>query len=315
MFKDNIYWKQIQQFLPEHNRISADCLPEEKTIIYNGGQVRYDEYKPKMNSDVSIVIFHGVGGNGRLLSFVAVPFVTAGFTVLCPDLPGYGYTSIPGTIDYDMWIDVGSFVVNREIEKGRKVYVFGLSAGGMLSYNVVCNVKEVAGLIVTNILDNRHQIVRDYSAKNKFQSRIGIQLLSFLPEFIQKRVNIAVKEVANMRTIVNDKRILKILLKDKVGAGSSVPIFFLLTMINSVPLIEPDDFSLCPVLLVHPEDDRWTPVEISKLFFDKLKTPKRIKILENAGHFPVESPGLHQLEIECIHFIKKGIQPRRNDSC
>lgn len=92
MFKENIYWKQIQPFLPEHNRISADCMPEEKTIMFNGGKVRYDEYKPKMNSDVSIVILHGVGGNGRLLSFIAAPLVKAGFNVVCPDLPGYGYT-------------------------------------------------------------------------------------------------------------------------------------------------------------------------------------------------------------------------------
>ena len=172
----------------------------------------------------------------------------------------------------------------RRPVKTNKVYIFGLSAGGMLSYNVACNVKEVAGLIVTNILDNRYQIVRDYSAKNKFQSRTGIKLLGLLPEFMQKRISIAVKEVANMKSIVNDKGILKILLKDKVGSGSSVPIFFLLTMINSVPLIEPDDFFVCPVLLVHPEDDRWTPVEISKLFFDKIKTPKRMQILENADH-------------------------------
>jgi alpha-beta hydrolase superfamily lysophospholipase len=131
--------------------------------------------------------------------------------------------------------------------------------------------------------------------------------MSFLPKFMQKRVRIAVKDVANMRTIVNDKSILNIMLKDKVGSGSSVPIFFLLTMINAIPLIEPHDFSICPVLLVHPEDDRWTPVKISKLFFDQIKAPKRIKILENAGHFPVESPGLQQLETACINFIENGM--------
>ena len=203
MFKENIYWKQIQQFLPEHNRISEDCMPEEKTIAFNEGNIRYDDYKAKKDSNVSIVILHGVGGNGRLLSVIAVPFVKAGFNVICPDLPGYGYTSIQKPIDYTMWIDVGSLMVNREIEKGRKVFIFGLSAGRMLSYNVACRVKEVTGLIVTNILDNRYQIVRDFSAKNKFQSRIGIKLMSILPEFMQKRVKIAVKEVANMRTVYN----------------------------------------------------------------------------------------------------------------
>lgn len=306
MFKNNIYWEQVQRFLPEHNRISDENMPSEATLIYNATKIRFDEYKPKSNSDTTIVIFHGVGGNGRLLSFIAVPLVKAGYNVICPDLPGYGYTTYQKDLDYKLWIDVGSFIVNNEIEKGKKVYLFGLSAGGMLAYNIACNTKKIAGLVVTNILDNRYQIVRDYSAKNKFQSRVGIRLMNILPQFVQKRIKIAVKEVANMRTIVNDKELMKILLKDRVGSGSSVSIYFLVTMINLIPLIEPEHFTICPVLLVHPEDDKWTPLEVSKLFFDRIKAPKRLRMLENAGHFPIESPGLQQLEIEVLKFIENG---------
>jgi hypothetical protein len=35
----------------------------------------------------------------------------------------------------------------------------------------------------------------------------------------------------------------------------------------------------------------WTPVEISQLFFDRIKAPKKLKILENAGHFPIRITG------------------------
>jgi alpha-beta hydrolase superfamily lysophospholipase len=282
-------------------------MPTEKIITYNNIKIRFDEYKPKKISDKSIVIFHGVGGNGRLLSFIAIPLVKAGYNVICPDLPGYGYTTYSKVLDYSMWIDVGSFMVNNELKKVKYVYLFGLSAGGMLSYNIACNTKNIAGLVITNILDNRYQIVRDYSAKNKFQSRVGIKLMGILPVFLQKRIKIAVKEVANMRTIVNDKELMKILIKDKVGSGSSVSIYFLVSMINLIPLLEPEDFSVCPVLLVHPEDDKWTPVDVSKLFFDKIKAPKRLQMLENAGHFPIESPGLQQLERELVSFIENGV--------
>jgi alpha-beta hydrolase superfamily lysophospholipase len=307
MFEENIYWEKVQHFLPENNRITDEYMPTEKTIMYNNIKIRYDEYKPHKKSDKSIVIFHGVGGNGRLLSFIAIPLVKAGYNVICPDLPGYGYTTYTKDLDYAMWIEVGSFIVNKEIEKGKRVYLFGLSAGGMLAYNIACNTKYIAGLAVTNILDNRYQIVRDYSAKNKFQARVGIKLMDIIPVFLQKKIKIPVKEVANMRTIVNDKELMKILMKDKVGSGSSVSLYFLVSMINSIPLIEPEDFSVCPVLLTHPEDDRWTPVDLSKLFFDKIKVPKRLKMLENAGHFPIELPGLKQLEIELLSFIENGI--------
>ena len=73
-------------------------------------------------------------------------------------------------------------------------------------------------------------------------------------------------------------------------------------------MIEPEEFDICPVLLAHPEADRWTPVEVSRLFFDKISAPKRLRMLENAGHFPIESPGLQQLEAECVDLIKNGIQ-------
>ncbi|MGM5487804.1 MAG: alpha/beta hydrolase [Nanobdellota archaeon] len=277
--------------------------------MYNNIKIRFDEYKPWKKSDTSIVIFHGVGGNGRLLSFIAIPLLKAGYNVIYPDLPGYGYTMYSGDLDYAMWVDVGSFMVNKEMEKGKKIYLFGLSAGGMLAYNVACNTKKIAGLIVTNILDNRYQIVRDYSAKNRFQSRIGIKIMGMISVYLQKRIRIAVKEVANMRTIVNDKELMKILMRDKVGSGISFSLYFLLSMIRYIPLVEPEDFSLCPVLLVHPEQDMWTPVDISKLFFDRIKAPRWLQMLKNAGHFPIESPGLQQLEKELLSFIENGIHP------
>ncbi|MGM0431306.1 MAG: alpha/beta hydrolase, partial [Spirochaetota bacterium] len=61
----------------------------------------------------------------------------------------------------------------------------------------------------------------------------------------------------------------------------------------------------CPVLMLHPEDDRWTPVEISRLFFDRLRVEKSLILLEGAGHFPIETPGLRQLEVETLSFVEK----------
>ena len=57
----------------------------------------------------------------------------------------------------------------------------------------------------------------------------------------------------------------------------------------------PEDFDACPVLLAHPAEDRWTPVQLSRTFFDRIRAPKQLVMLEGAGHFPVEQPGLDQL--------------------
>ncbi|MGH1508504.1 alpha/beta hydrolase [Ralstonia solanacearum] len=69
------------------------------------------------------------------------------------------------------------------------------------------------------------------------------------------------------------------------------------------PDIEPEDFDHCPLLLAHPGDDRWTSFESSRQFFDRIKGDKELVMLENCGHFPVEEPGITQLERASIRFL------------
>ena len=305
MYKENTVWKQLQEYLPKDCRIDGNIFPEEKYVDYNSSAIHLDIYKPQNpKNNTALILFHGVGGNGRLLSFLAVPLAKYGFTIICPDLPGYGFTDYNGTITYQTWIDVGNYIVNLEAERGNRVFIMGLSAGGMFVYNIACINKNVSGLIVTNILDNRQKEVLRYSAKNKFMGNYGIKIISHMPLFI-KKIKVPIKLVTNMNAIVNNKKVLKLLLKDKRGAGSIITIHFLLSMINHVPLLEAEQFNKIPVLLVHPEDDKWTPLHISELFFDKIGSKKYKIILGNAGHFPIEEPGINQLINGIIDFVNK----------
>jgi alpha-beta hydrolase superfamily lysophospholipase len=81
-------------------------------------------------------------------------------------------------------------------------------------------------------------------------------------------------------------------------------------MINYTPEIEPEDFRKCPILLVHPGNDCWTDLSLSRLTFDKFKCEKYINILEGAGHFPIEQPGLSQLENYIIDYIEEVIMKK-----
>lgn len=82
---------------------------------------------------------------------------------------------------------------------------------------------------------------------------------------------------------------------DRLGGGGRVSLRFLRTYLNSVPEVEPEQFTACPVLMAHPAADRWTPVALSMPFFDRLAVDKRLVMLEGCGHMPVEEPGLGQL--------------------
>lgn len=59
--------------------------------------------------------------------------------------------------------------------------------------------------------------------------------------------------------------------------------------------MEPEDFADTPVLMVHPAQDRWTPVGLSMPFFDRIAAPKELEMLQECGHFPVEDPGFGHL--------------------
>lgn len=302
MYQNETLWKELQALLPEKNRLSGEIIPVEKFKTINSINVHLDEYD--QNSKTSIIVFHGVGGNGRIVSFFAVPLFQAGFNVICPDLPGYGFTRYDKKIRYSDWIDVGVNLVESELCKSRNVFLIGLSAGGMLAYNVSCRNSEISGLIFTNILDSRAEEVRIYSAKSKFQAKYGIRFLNFLPEFLRS-FKIPIKMVTNMSGLVNNKNVLKVLLKDKRGPGSSVDINFLLSMMNANPEVEPENFNNIPVLMVHPGNDLWTPVKVSDLFFNRIASEKKRVILDDAGHFPIEEPGLTQMESAIKAFIKQ----------
>ena len=112
-----------------------------------------------------------------------------------------------------------------------------------------------------------------------------------------------------MNAIVNNDRVLSLLLHDKRGSGSSVHLGLLCSMMESIPAVEPEAFEI-PLLLCHPEKDRWTPEWISRLFFDRVRNQKQLYTLKNAGHFPIEQPGITQLEEAIISFINKTLQER-----
>jgi len=302
MYERNVKWKQ---YLPEKCRIDKNAFPIEEYINHNNFRIHLDVYKHDNSKNNKVVIlFHGVGGNGRLLSFLAVPLFKQGFTVLCPDLPGYGITECNDDFTYQSWIDVGNFVVRKEIEKGNDVFLMGLSAGGMLAYNIACLNEKISGLIVTCILDNREKEVVKYSAKNEYMGAFGLSLLRKMPLFI-KKIKIPMKMVTNMNAIVNDKNILKLLLKDKKGAGANISFLFMLSMMDYKPILEAEEFKSIPVLMVHPGNDKWTPPFVSEIFFDKIASKKEKIILENAGHFPVEEPGISQLINGIIKFMNR----------
>lgn len=300
-YQNDPFWKKVQAYLPPENRLTSDNLPKEYFISVNDANIHIDHYqtdKPKAR----IVLFHGVGGNGRLLSFIALPLMRHGYDVVCPDMPLYGYTQYKGTVTYDDWIDCGAAIVRHYQQDTVPMFLFGLSAGGMLAYQVADECSDIRGIMVTCVLDQRNPDVTRQTAVSPFIAAVGNVLISAVHK-IAGALKVPMKMVANMKTIANDKQLAGLLMKDRKSSGARVPLAFIYSMLHPDIKTEPERFDGCPFLLVHPGDDRWTDIKLSKLFYDRLACEKKLKMLDGAGHFPIEEKGLKQLEQICVDFI------------
>jgi alpha-beta hydrolase superfamily lysophospholipase len=300
-YSDDITWKEMQKFLPNENQLTNVNLPSEYFLQINSFQIHLDHYKHE-NPKARIVLFHGVGGNGRLLSFIAVSLHKAGYEIICPDLPLYGYTQFSGNVDYQDWVNVGSEIVNHFSCDNDPLFIFGLSAGGMLAYQVACRCSSVKGIIATCILDQRNRKITRATAVNPIMGTVGLFFANIFYKLFGS-IKLPMKMVANMADIANNLEVTKLLMRDKKSSGASVSLAFLHGMLNPQIEIEPEQFFRAPFLLVHPQADHWTDISLSRLFFDRLACRKQIVMLPDAGHFPLEVQGLALMEKECLAFL------------
>ena len=254
--------------------------------------------RPVQDAAATCIVLHGGGGNATLLSPVLAALELAGIEGVGPDLPGYGRSTVaPGRFTYDTWVAFAADLARREADRaGRPVALAGFSIGGLLAYHVACEAPEAVDRIVaTNLLDPRDPAVRRGTARTPALARLPLPAAA-------DRVRVPIRWLANMRAIANDPEFAKACLSDEQGAGSTVPLRFLRTWMAYTPRTEPEAFTK-PVLLLHPGDDRWTPPELSRPFFDRLGGEKRLVMLENCGHAPVEEPGLSTMRREFLAFL------------
>ena len=302
-YQNDRTWLKVQEYLPPHNRLEKAELPEEYYLTIDTMEIHIDHYKvasPKGR----VILFHGVGGNGRMLSALALPLMKNGFEVICPDLPLYGYTRCSKNVTWQTWVSVGTEIVNHyQSTKQLSTFLFGLSAGGMLAYQTATECPQLNGLMASCILDQRDKEVTKHSAKNPYVGMAAKPALALLQR-VAGRVRIPMKWIGNMKAIVNNEELAAVLMKDKKSSGARVSLAFIHTMLNPVLKTEPEDFKSCPFLLVHPAEDHWTDLKYSLLFYQRLACEKQTVILEGAGHFPIEEPGLMQLEQACAAFLE-----------
>lgn len=299
-------WRMIQDFLPTEYRLSADNMPVEEWWTWRGHRIHLDRFR-EPNAAIKVILFHGVGTNGRQMSTIlGAPLARSGFETVATDMPGYGVTKVaPGaTVTYDDWVAVADDFINAELARDpRPIILYGLSAGGMLTYHAAAQNRKVRAIVGMTFLDQRIQQVSDETAYSKTMNRIGMPPVRLAASAGLGAVKVPMRLVSKMRALVNDEAALKAFYADRTSAGSWVSLAFLTSYSGYVPALEPEEFDVCPILLTQPARDRWTPLHLSNLFLDRIKkVPVRKVMLDNAGHYPIEQPGLRQMHDAIVQF-------------
>lgn len=305
-YNSNEAWKRLNRLLPADFQLKENNLPIEETWDWHGNKMHLDRY-PNPDAEYRIFLHHGVGTNGRQLNMIfGHKMAELGYEVVAMDNLGYGMTEVnQEDITYDHWVHSFADFVNAETKRDhKKPILYGLSAGGMLIYNAACYMDEVHGMIGMCFLQNDNKKVGNATAKFHGTNWLVIPVMEKLSKTRSKTHLIAMKDVSKMDCLVNDAKALDIFLKDDASAAAKVQLQFLADYMTYQLPIPVEQFDKCPILLTQPELDRWTPLALSEISMKGIKAPYTVKILEGAGHYPVEEKGLRQLIQYSDEFIR-----------
>lgn len=307
-------WKQIDGFLPAKYQLTQKNLPTEEWWSWQGHNIHLDTYR-NPNAKVKVILFHGVGTNGRQMSMIlGEPLAAHGYETIAIDMPGYGLTQVKQSekVKYDDWVQAGNDLIEVERQKdNRPIMLYGLSAGGMLTYHVAAKNKHVKGIVGMTFLDTSNPQVRNEVSINKFIGRVGSPINHLTAKTPLASIRLPMRWVSKMHKLVNNDEALDVFLKDRTSAGNAVSIQFLDSYLYYKNKMQPEDFDICPILLTQPEQDRWSPLALSQPFLSRIrKVPVNIVMLKNAGHYPLEQPGLDQMVKAIDAFYQRNAQDK-----
>lgn len=239
---------------------------------------------------------HGAGGYSGLLWPYAAIAAREGFEVMCPDLPLYGDTVVPdpSSVRYGDWLDLlCDLVVAEKSIDNRPLILLGASMGGMLAYEVAHRTGLVDKVIATCLLDPADVRARRAAARFAILGGPAPQLLRAVSS-VAGRVRVPVRWMADMANMSLNSELSNVCAGDPKGGGVAVPVGFLADFFGYTHT-RPEEYDGPSVLLTHPAEDRWTPLQVSIRFLQRIRADTEIVVLDGCGHLPVEEPGLTQL--------------------
>lgn len=292
-------WHRYRQLLLDTFGIPIRHVPIERWRTVRGHELHLDEWRPDGRARGTLILVHGAGGHGRILAPLADFAAGLGWLALAPDLPGYGLTrpSADFRWDYGEWPAVVAALAD---DCQGPVVLMGLSVGGMTAALAAQAARGVQGVIATTLLDMSDPSTFARAAKWRWLGEASLLGFRWMPSIVD-RLRLPLRLAAPMDRMSNHPAMAEYFENDPLLGGLRIPSRLFRTMHTlDMPRLEPR----CPLLLVHPGADNWTPTAMSRPAFDRVLGDKRLRELSNGSHLPVELPARLELEQEVTKFLK-----------
>lgn len=299
-FRNSPSWTIYREILAEEFGIVLTTEPEEIQLVIRGHKVRMDHWPASGVTKGTLLLVHGGGGNGRILAPLAEPLSQRGWKVLAPDLPGYGLTQ-PATGyrgEYSEWPAVLSAIADAE---RAPTVIMGLSMGGLTAFLATQASQNIRGVIATTLLDlsDRSTFIR--AARWRWLGQLSLFSMAAITWLFDRMV-LPLSLVTPLAAMSSNTRMQAYFQNDPHIGKSWKPARFFRTLHQH----RIKDWTLnCPLLLVHPGQDVWTPTELSLAVFDKIQTNKRFVQLRAGSHLPMEASAYGDLIAECEKFLNE----------
>ncbi len=281
------------------------CSPQEQWWSWRGHEIHLDRVQPAPSTSrrsTLVILVHGAGGHGRLLNPFASFIARAGYPSVAPDLPGYGTTRLSGRARFTDWVELVVDLAARESKAGLRVVVMGFSVGGSVALLAAHNSDRFRGVIATTLLDLSDPQFAARAGKTPWLGKLGVAVYRHAP-WLLRTIPLRLRDVVPLDKMSRDPNISRLFEDDPLIGKRRADLELLMSIGEDGARLWPDRFDTCPLLLAVPDADDWTPAQWSETTLHRYVADGRVVRLGNAGHLPLEQPGVSQLESSTLEFL------------
>ena len=301
-YEDSASWTKFKALMANRFGHVIGIEPEESWYAWRGHQIHLDTLSPAAAPKGTLILVHGAGGHGRLLTPLGAVAAENGWKVLAPDLPGYGIT-----ITRQNWLENYSewpeLIADLSAEAEGPVVLLGMSVGGMTAFRAAQIQPSLCGVIATNLLDMGDKATFKSAARWPWLGALSLKVMNTAP-WLMDAMPMPLALVTPLDAMTSDPELQTWFKRDPLIGARWVKGRFFRSLHQYVPP-RPDLALPCPLLLLHPGADEWTPTRVSLQVYDRVSSPKHFQELSNGSHMPAEAPAWLELRDGVLDFLAK----------